>query len=277
MEIQLTLNGRARKDAADCVGATLDMRPVYSKAPSFAFVIGPAAIARDGILTFSDEVNEENRQAVLASLQAAGFLPELVEEAPSPPSEAPKCLCIQMPLDGFSPEKIDILCKLVASKQSLLQKSLGAESLPITLGNDTLDFAWFNVNAMPEEIAAYTHLVKALCDMAKRQQRVLATDKPVESEKYSFRCFLLRLGFIGEEYASTRRILLQNLSGSGSAKCGKAKPRQLLVDSEPAGDPNGTDNGDEEEQPEQEAAPPKAKRRFSMSKLFSTLKLMALD
>jgi len=273
MEIQLTLDGRTRKNAADCIGAALDMRPIYSKAPSFAFAIGPAVIDRSGLLIFSDEVDEETRLTVLTSLQAAGFLPDLVEEeASSPQPEAPERLCIQMPLDGFTPEKIDILCKLVASKQTLLQKALGAESLPIALGNGTLDFAWFNVNATPEEIAAYTHLVKALCDMAKKQQRVLATDKPVESEKYSFRCFLLRLGFIGEEYASTRRILLQNLSGNGSIKNGQQKPRQLPAEPEPVGGPDCADSDDNGEQPA--IAPPKAKRRFSVLRLFSMLKLM---
>jgi hypothetical protein len=177
-----------------------------------------------------------------------------------------------MPLEGFTPEKIDILCKLVASKQSLLQKALGAEDLPIAIGQGTLDFAWFNVNATPEEVSAYTHLVVALCDMAKRQQRVLAVDKPVESEKYSFRCFLLRLGFIGEEYALARKILLQNLSGNGSAKSNQPKPRPHPAETNPAGD-SGDTSGDEETPGDT----PKAKHRFSMSKLFRTLKLMALD
>jgi hypothetical protein len=58
-------------------------------------------------------------------------------------------------------------------------------------------------------------LVKALRDMAKPQHCILAADKSVDNEKYAFRCFLLRLGFIGEEYATTRKILLQNLSGEG--------------------------------------------------------------
>jgi hypothetical protein len=46
---------------------------------------------------------------------------------------------------------------------------------------------------------AYAQFVSKLCDMAKTQQRVLAVEQPVENEKYAFRCFLLRLGFIGGE------------------------------------------------------------------------------
>jgi hypothetical protein len=42
-------------------------------------------------------------------------------------------------------------------------------------------------------------------------------------EKYAFRCFLLRLGFIGDEYKKSRKILLKNLSGSSAFKSGSAK------------------------------------------------------
>ena len=46
--IQLTLNGRKRKEAADCVGTALGLAPVYRKAPSYAYAIGAAVIDRDG-------------------------------------------------------------------------------------------------------------------------------------------------------------------------------------------------------------------------------------
>ena len=50
--------------------------------------------------------------------------------------------------------------------------------------------------------------------------RSSATEKEVDNEKYAFRCFLLRLGFIGSEYKAERKILLQNLSGNSSWKNG---------------------------------------------------------
>ena len=49
--------------------------------------------------------------------------------------------------------------------------------------------------------------------MAKEAKRVLAKEAEVESEKYAFRCFLLRLGFIGYDSKAARKILLRNLSG----------------------------------------------------------------
>ena len=275
--IQLTLNGRKRKEAADCVGATLGITPVYQKAPTYAYTIGTAVIDRNGILSFSEDTSKKTRQIVLASLQAAGFyMPEVVEKpADIPPQTEPDRLTIQMPLEGFSPEKLDNLCKLVASKATLLQKAIGANELPVALGRDAIDFPWFKIDATPEEITAYTQLVAKLCDMAKQQQRILATDKPVDNEKYAFRCFLLRLGFIGEEYAESRKILLQNLSGSGSHKSGNGKPRQPSAKPEAPDNTNDTDNGKSSASGAEDR--PRVKSRFSFKKLFGALKLMALD
>ena len=61
--------------------------------------------------------------------------------------------------------------------------------------------------------------------MAKNSKRITATDKPTDNEKYAFRCFLLRLGFIGDEYKTARKILLRNLEGNGAFASG-SDPRK---------------------------------------------------
>ena len=55
------------------------------------------------------------------------------------------------------------------------------------------------------------------------KKRVTAKPKAYENEKYAFRCFLLRLGLIGAEYKTSRKILLKNLSGNSSWKSGHRK------------------------------------------------------
>lgn len=71
-----------------------------------------------------------------------------------------------------------------------------------------------------EEVKAYTHFIAALGKMSRDLKRISATEKEVDNEKYAFRCFLLRLGFIGNEYKAERKILLKNLSGNSSWKNG---------------------------------------------------------
>jgi len=70
---------------------------------------------------------------------------------------------------------------------------------------------------------AYTDFIAALCRMSKEQKRINATEKDVINEKYAFRCFLLRLGFIGAEYKADRKVLLKNLEGSSAFKSGAKK------------------------------------------------------
>jgi hypothetical protein len=69
-------------------------------------------------------------------------------------------------------------------------------------------------------VEAYGKLVCALCDMASKQKRVTAKEQHPANQRYAFRCFLLRLGFIGTEYKKTRSSLLKNLSGSSAWKDG---------------------------------------------------------
>lgn len=45
-------------------------------------------------------------------------------------------------------------------------------------------------------------------------------DYLTHAQKKAFRCFLLRLGFIGSEYKAERKILLRNLTGSSAFKNG---------------------------------------------------------
>ena len=254
MEIQLTLHGRTRKEAADCIGSAIGVAPVYLAAPSFNYDIGGLILNRQGILTIGD--SDEGLPNVLSALQAAGYYtPEPAEPSPdSPPDEAPGCLTIQMPREGFSPEKLDNLRKLVASKATLIKKVIAAEQLPIVENGETLDFPWFTVDATADEVTAFSHLVSKLCDMAKNQARVTATERPVENMKYAFRCFLLRLNFIGPEYATSRKILLRNLSGNGSIKSDARLPQQPTTAPEPTDSTVDTDSESDGTEPEPEAS-----------------------
>lgn len=123
-------------------------------------------------------------------------------------------LTVEIPLEKVA---VGNLTKLLDAKGNLIRKALGITDLRIELLEDRVAFPWFSqVDA--DSVAAYTHFISALCEMSRNAKRVTATEKPVENEKYAFRCFLLRLGFIGTEYKAERKILLRNLSGSAAFK-----------------------------------------------------------
>jgi hypothetical protein len=126
-------------------------------------------------------------------------------------------LTIEMPLDGFTPEKIDNLIRLVNAKAPLLKAALGTDELPIRQNGETLQFPWFSGNLDAEHTAAYSTLISLLCQTAIKKTRVTARERETyDSPKYAMRCFLLALGMIGDEYKTTRKILLSQLEGNSS-------------------------------------------------------------
>jgi hypothetical protein len=66
-----------------------------------------------------------------------------------------------------------------------------------------------------------------ICDcllrVGKDAKACLRKEKEIDNDKYAFRCFLLRLGFIGDEYKAERKLLLRNLTGSAAFKSGQKK------------------------------------------------------
>jgi len=225
MQIKYHLEGSERKALLAAMREILQDAPKYMGPPSFAFTVGPYTIDRHGTLNCPNDADPAQIEMLISELEHDGFIGERVgepaqtqERATVEATEEPDRLAIEMPKDGMTPIALENLRRLVASKATLLKKALGTDTLPITEHADRIEFGWFHPTDAQAEIGAYYQLVQKLCEMAKTQKRVTATERPVENEKYAFRCFLLRLGFIGAEYKEARKILLKNLSGNAAFK-----------------------------------------------------------
>lgn len=134
--------------------------------------------------------------------------------------DAPAWLTIEVPRDKVNLENLD---KLLVAKGALIKKALGIDDLPIDVREDSVRFPWFTDLPDVDSANTYSRFIAALCEMSRERTRITAKEKPVENEKYAFRCFLLRLGFIGDEYKADRKILLRNLSGSSAFRDGQPK------------------------------------------------------
>jgi hypothetical protein len=132
-------------------------------------------------------------------------------------------LVIEMPRSSFTETALDNLKRLVESKSNLIKKALGTETLELEITDDKVGFPWFGDGTDPDAVKAYTHFVMALCEMARVQKRVTAKEKETGNDKYAFRCFLLRVGFIGTAYKDERKTLLRNLTGSSAFKTPKSE------------------------------------------------------
>ena len=233
MILHFNVTGESRKKMVRAIEEAAGQKARYLGVPSCAYSIGDYTVGKNGELEYDDSLSAEETSAVIdASVTATGLSPaewaeneeiaeseEIVEATEEMPQSENAGLTIGFPLEKVM---VSNLTKLLEAKGNLIKKALGLEELPIEITEDKVNFPWWDT--MPEdfeEITAYTDFLAALCKMSKEQKRISAKEKEVENEKYAFRCFLLRLGFIGAEYKKDRKILLKNLTGSSAFK--KAK------------------------------------------------------
>ncbi len=66
------------------------------------------------------------------------------------------------------------------------------------------------------ELKSYIQLCLAMSELAKELKYASPKPQQTENEKYAFRCWMLRLGFIGEEFKTARTLLLKNVEGNGA-------------------------------------------------------------
>ncbi len=128
-------------------------------------------------------------------------------------------LVVNIPKDAVN---LDNLQNLLIAKESILKKALNVDDLSYEVKDDEICFPWFKEEISTDEILIYTKFISSLCKMSKDSTRIASKQKEYENEKYSFRCFLLRLGYIGAEYKKDRKVLLRNLAGSSAFKTKKA-------------------------------------------------------
>lgn len=213
-ELHYNVTGQDRKELVGIISKVIGMKAVYKFMPTCAFVISNITVEKDGTMVWDERTDQDTIEAVIIALAAAGFNP-VKDEAEAEETG----LTIEIPLEKVS---VGNLTKLLDAKGELIKKALGVEDISIELKEDRIAFPWFKELPSPEEVKAYSHFIAALCEMALNQKRIIAKEKPVDNDKYAFRCFLLRLGFIGEDYKTERKILLRNLSGSSAFKsCAK--------------------------------------------------------
>ena len=209
MNCKFNVPGKKRKALAACISEWLGCDVNYKGAPSFAYEVDCFTIDKDGVLSFDDRTDSEVIERLFEHLYDEGFECEAQEETIG--------LTIKIPFDKV---KCGNLMKLLEAKGDLIKKALGVDDIRIEMNEDSVGFPWFSELPSTEETKAYTDFICKLCEFTVKAKRVTATEKETENEKYAFRCFLLRLGFIGKEYKQTRKILLKNLSGSSAFKKG---------------------------------------------------------
>jgi hypothetical protein len=257
MKLTFNVTKENKKAFAKDISEITGEKAVYQFTPTYAFAIGDLTVNRDATLTAPDG---KDLSGLLEALKAKGYelvgsdkaevetaaeqtseTEITAEEAPEPTagddteSEVTASddsaetgtadttedeiteFTISLPLASAN---AGTLMNLISSKASLIEKALGITDTRLNITEDKIEFPWFDRELTPEEVNAYTRFLSFLCKLSKEVKRCSGIEHPADNEKYTFRCFLLRLGFIGAEYKEDRKILLKNLTGSAAFRNG---------------------------------------------------------
>ena len=201
-----------------------------------------------------------------AGFEGTGETPQPVE-APAPQEAEPVELTVSLPLTRHTGASLRNLINLVYTRASLLNKALGTsfrveqgltdslqddaciltvESLlsaiaayedehgkvldGITITPEEISITSLPETTEPERLRAFTELVAMMNKQAIEQKRVQAKAVNEENEKYALRIWLTRLGMNGPEFKTTRKVLMENLTGHSAfrtpAEEAKWKARQ---------------------------------------------------
>lgn len=231
MTIRYNVTGTKRKELVQLIANFTGCEAKYKGAPTFAYEVDYFTIDKSGALSFDDRADSEVIERLLEMLYDNGFEAEALPETDEPTAITEQQsdgagLIVTIPFDKVS---VGNLTKLLEVKGNLIKKALGIDDLPLAMNEDSVSFLWFQDEALsPDCINAYTEFISLLCQMTTKQKRITSTEKEYDNEKYAFRCFLLRLGFIGAEHKVARKILLQRLEGSSAFKNGEKKETEVI-------------------------------------------------
>ena len=246
MIINYGVKGSDRKKLAEEIGTYYNANVKYTGVPKCSYKVNLAEIDRNGGMIIDDSIPENEWKPLVEYLETKGY--KETNETPkkgkiaTPKVATPKTKqeetkqkemkkddmaipsCETLIVDGY---EISLPCdssdtllefrlsKIIAAKGALFKKAFRTESLEFLIADNKVTFKWLPSDATPDEIEAAMQFFSKLVAMLKEHQ-ITAKEKEVENEKYAMRCFLLRLGFIGNEYKKSRIILLQNLEGSSA-------------------------------------------------------------
>lgn len=221
-----------RKPLVKAISEFTGEKSRYLYTPTYAYRIGKYTVNKHGSVLCDDETDRKELKALVKFLAEKGFTPKQeisleeepeAEEEPPETEEAPTAeetaLEVAFPLERVNLGNLE---NLLEAKGALIQKALGISDTDIETDEEKVSFPWFKAEDAPLP-ETFLKFLTALCQMSLTQKRVSSKAKAVENEKYAFRCFLLRLGFIGKEYKEDRKLLLKNFTGSSAFKNGERK------------------------------------------------------
>ena len=205
MIIEFQLIGEKRKELVNTISEIIGAPAEYQYMPTCAYKIGrDYTVTKEGNLEISDSADGKEVEMLISELASRGY------EIPS----ANK-LTVQMPADFFDEHTLSNLQQICENKATLFKAAFQTDSLDIISSDEKVEFPWFKVEQDGDADACCT-FISMLCEFAKNQSRINRKPDTSDNPKYTMRCFLIRLGMVGAEFKTARKVILRNLTGNSA-------------------------------------------------------------
>jgi hypothetical protein len=241
-----------RKELVYKLARHLEIEPVYLAAPTFSYQVGDYIVDRHSNILDKQEQVVELKDLLENPVKKEELELEDVVTQETATEKEPIILEVTIPMEGFQGKGLRNLLHIIYSYQPLIKKALGLKDdlvsdeiitalkqermttldhfkqalagvespyIDFDFEKETITFKLGPGGDDPEKVEAATKLF-GLANLSARRLKsnTAAKVKHTDNEKYTFRTWLLRLGMIGDEYKTARKVLLQNLSGNSSFK-----------------------------------------------------------
>lgn len=245
MELIPTITDRAM--LVDFLHRELNEPVCYAGAPTFSYRVGLYTVLRNARIRVDQRLADP---ALLRKMQLHGYLEET-----NPPSG------IAVPIGDSVPTRVhlvnaiaargDLISKAVGRPSAfhadrelvqLLQKrnpgtlpefsqvliTCGRESLQgLSFSSDTAFFTGFPDDCSKDEQEAFRDFAATITETCARVSWQKPEGKAYENEKYTMRCWLIKMGLSGDSHAATRHVFLMRLSGDPTYRTTEQKDRAL--------------------------------------------------
>ena len=210
MIIEFQLTGEKRKELVNTVSEIIGIPAEYQFMPTCAYKIGDFyTVTKEGNLEISDSADSKETEHLMEELKKRGYdVPDTTEP------ESTK-LTVQMPADFFTEHTLSNLRQICENKATLFKAAFQTDSLDIIPSDEKVEFPWFTVE-QDGDADAYCTFISMLCEFAKNQGRINRKPDTSDNPKYTMRCFLIRLGMVGAEFKTARKVILRNLTGNSA-------------------------------------------------------------
>ena len=210
MTIAFHLTGETRKTLVNTISEIIGIQAVYQFMPTCAYKIGECyTVTKEGNLEISNSADKKETEHLMEELKNRGY------DVPDTTEPGSTKLTVQMPADFFDEHMLGNLHQICENKAALFQAAFQTDTLDMISSDEKVEFPWFKVE-QDGDADAYCTFISMLCEFAKNQGRINRKPDTSDNPKYTMRCFLIRLGMVGAEFKTARKVILRNLIGNSA-------------------------------------------------------------